>query len=416
MSLRRATATVLISMGVAAALAEACGAESGTTSTTRSSTGSGNGNGTGNGTGSGTGGATGTGAGGGNSGGSTTGGGGSIGPINPGNPDAGHDVRLADDAACASSGTTGEKKQVDLMIMMDSSGSMDMTDPGQTATRWANLSMAMPGFINDTANAGMAVGLDFFPEGGNNASCNIMDYTNVDVPMGQLPMNAMPFLNAVNARMRSGGTPTGPALSGAIQSAKTYAIANPTRQVGVLLMTDGEPTGCNVGMNPTGPAVMAAQAGANGMPSIKTYVLGVGPATGNLDAIAAAGGTMKAYMATSGGAADLSKALADIRKSTLSCDYNVPRPEAGTLDPTKVVVKVRAGAMGMYVEIPNVVNANGCAGGPNNPQGLGWYYDNPTMPTKITLCPNSCGPLQLVDGSAVEIALGCAPKIIPPPN
>jgi hypothetical protein len=402
-------------MGVAVALFEACASDpNGTTSGTRSGTG----NGTGNGTGSGTGGGTGNGAGGsGNTGGSTTGGGGSIGPINPGNPDAGADIKVSADAACAAQETKGDKKQIDLMLMMDSSGSMDMTDPGQTATRWANLSMAMPGFVNDMANAGMAVGLDFFPEGGNLPLCNATDYQNVDVPIAPLPGNAMAIINAVNARARTGGTPTAPALSGAIASAKVYAMANPTRQVAVLLLTDGEPTGCGVNnANPTGPAVMAAQQGANGTPSIKTYVLGVGPSTGNLDAIAAAGGTMKAYMATSGGAADLSKALADIRKSTLSCDYNIPKPEGGTLDPNKVVVSVREGATGNFVEVPNVGNVSGCAQSPMNMQGIGWYYDNPSAPTKITLCPNSCGPLQVVDGSQVNILLGCEPKRIPPPN
>lgn len=412
MILRRATATVLISMGVAAALFEACASDSGTTSTTRSGSGNGNGSGAGNGTG---GSGAGTGSGGGNTGGGSTGGNGGLGPINPGNPDAGADRKLADDAACASTETKGEKKQIDLMIMLDSSGSMLDVDPGQTGNRWTNLTMAIPGFVNDMANAGMALGLDFFPEGA--PSCNVADYTNVDVPMAPLPMNAMPIINTINARMPANGTPTGPALSGAIQSAKTYAMANPTRQVAVLLMTDGQPTGCGVNnANATGPAVMAAQAGTMGMPPIKTYVLGVGPSTGNLDAIAAAGGTMKAYMATSGGAADLSKALADIRKSTLSCDYNVPRPEAGTLDPTKVVVKVREGTTGNTIEVPNVRDAASCNVNPNNPMGIGWYFDNPTMPTKITLCPNSCGPLQVVDGSQVNILLGCEPVRIPPPN
>jgi hypothetical protein len=126
---------------------------------------------------------------------------------------------------------------------------------------------------------------------------------------------------------------------------------------------------------------------------------------------------MKAYMATSGGAAELSKALAEIRKSTLSCDYNIPKSDGGATDLTKVVVQVKEGMNGMLVDIPNVVNAQGCAGNPQNQMGIGWYYDNPPpgVPTKITLCPNSCGPLQIADGSEVGIMLGCVPKIIPPP-
>jgi hypothetical protein len=415
MILRRATATVLISMGVAAGSLAACSAAPSGETTTRTGSGAGAGSGNGNATGTGgsstgTGGSTGTGA--------TTGTGGSIGPppINPGNPEAGVDVKVGADAACQGIGEEGQKKPTDLLVMMDSSGSMTTVDMGQTGTRMDNLRMAMPGFINDPTNVGMMIGLDFFPQGGNQG-CNVTDYTTPDVPIAPLPGNAMPFLNAVNARTPNGGTPTGPALTGAIQTARDFQTKNPDRSINVLLMTDGEPTGCGVNMaNPTAQAAMAAQAGTMGMPPIKTYVLGVGPATGNLDAIAAAGGTMKAYMATSGGAADLSKVLADIRKSTLSCDYNIPLPEAGTLDYGKVTVSVAVGMGGTFTEIPYVVNVNGCT----NPTtgGIGWYYDfpPPATPTKITLCPNSCGPLQVADGSKVNVLLGCVPKIIPPPN
>ena len=412
MIFRRATATtVLVSIGVAAALLQACGGtEAPGTSTTRTS-GSGA-------TGSGTGGS--VGAGGGNTGGSsTTGTGGTLSPppINPGNPEAGADIRLGTDAACAGQSTKGEKKQTDLYMMMDNSGSMNEIDMGQTLSRWDNLAQAIPVFVNDPVNAGMQLGLDFFPEGGNQASCNIMDYTNANVPIDFIPgmnsMHSMAIIAAVNGRARSGGTPTTPALSGALQAAKAWQMTHMDRALSVLFLTDGEPTGCQG--NNVNAAAAVAQTYANGTPPIKTFVLGVGPATGPLDSIAAAGGTMMAYMVTNGGAAALAAALASIRKSTLSCDYNIPLPEAGVLDPGKVTVSVRAGMTGAFVEIPNVVNANGCT----NPVtgGVGWYYDfPPPAQTKIVLCPNSCGPLQIADGSEVSVLLGCVPKIIPPPN
>jgi Mg-chelatase subunit ChlD len=400
-------------MGVASALFQACAASDGSPGSTRSTSGSGGS--TGSGATTGTGGGTTTG------GGASTGTGGTVGPINPGNPEAGADIKVTADSSCAATSTKGEIKQTDLLFMMDSSGSMvGPPDPGQTQTRWQALQTAIPPFLADMANAGMMVGLDFFPEGGLNASCNIMDYTNLDVPIAIIPgannTQANAITMAINNRMPNGGTPTAPALSGAIQSARTFQMANPDRAISVLLLTDGQPTGCGVNMaNPLGPAIMAAQAGTMGTPPILTYVLGVGPDTGSLDSIAAAGGTKMAYMATSGGASALSAALAAIRKSTLGCDYVIPKPEAGALDPGKVTVSVKLGDAGSQ-ELPNVVNAAGCAGNPNNPNGLGWYYDNPTMPTKITLCPNSCGPLQVTIGSEVDILLGCAPKVIPPPN
>jgi len=416
MIFRRATATVLISMGVAAAFLQACSASPGTGETT-GRTGSGTGNGTGSGTGgsTGTGGATGGGA-------ATTGtGGGGPPPINPGNPEAGADIRLMEDASCAGLESTGEKKPTDLLMMIDSSGSMDTVDPGQMSSRWVNLTQAIPPFVTDMANAGMMIGLDFFPEGsGNQAICNVGNYGNPDVAIDLIPgmngMHAAAISTAIMGRMPANGTPTVPALTGALTTAKAWQILHPERSINVLFMTDGEPQGCN--NNNVNAAAAVASMYSNGMPPIKTYVLGVGPATGPLDTIAAGGGTTKAYMVTSGGAAELTKALADIRTSTLACDYNVPRGDAGMVDTGKIVVQVKIGANGTATDIPNVVNANGCAGNPMNPMGLGWYYDPapPATPTKIVICPNSCGPLQMTDGSGVIVKLGCVPKIIPPPN
>jgi hypothetical protein len=414
MSLRRATATVLVSIGVAAALSSlGCAAADPKGGTGRG--GKDNGSGTG---GAGSGDPTGTG---GSTGGSTTGTGGSLPPpINPGNPDATADIKVTADAACAGSATKGEKKQVDLLLMMDTSGSMDEVDPGQTLSRWDNLAQAIPTFVNDPVNAGMMVGLDFFPEGGLQASCTAADYSMPNVPVDMLPgmngMHAMSLVTAVQGRMRQGGTPTAPALTGAIQAARMWQMAHPERSISVLLLTDGEPQGCN--QRGVTQAAAAAQAGTTGMPPIKTYVLGVGPSTGPLDQIAQSGGTMMAYMVTNGGAAELAKALADIRKSTLSCDYAIPKPEAGTLDPTKVTVSVKVGATGNSVEIPNVGDVGGCNDTIRNPAGEGWFYDIPPpgTPTKITLCPKSCGPLQVTDGSEVGVLLGCEPKRIPPPS
>jgi hypothetical protein len=41
----------------------------------------------------------------------------------------------------------------------------------------------------------------------------------------------------------------------------------------------------------------------------------------------------------------------------------------------------------------------------------GWYYDNPTTPTKITLCPSTCTDVQNDPSANVSIELGCATQI-----
>jgi hypothetical protein len=418
MILRRATATVFVSIGVATALLQGCAA-----SDPAGTGGSRSGGGASTGSGTGSGGSSATGSGG------TTGSGGSFGTggtfgtgggINPGNPDATADMRVNLDAACAAESVKGERRPTDLYMMMDNSGSMDMKDNGATLSRWDNLAQAIPTFVNDPANAGMEVGLDFFPEGGVAASCNIADYTMANVPIDFLPgMNnsqANAIVTAVQGRARSGGTPTVPALSGALQAAKAWQMNNPSRSLSVLFLTDGQPTGCTGNSVPA--AAQVAQMYATGVPPIRTYVLGVGPDTGNLDAIAAAGGTMMAYMVTNGGAAELAKALAAIRKSTLSCDYNIPKKDGGVIDTKTINVQVRVGPNGAPVDIYNVDTVAGCSDVTKNPKGEGWYFDvlAPGTPTKIILCPNSCGPLQVTDGSEIGVVIGCPTVPIPPPH
>ena len=60
--------------------------------------------------------------------------------------------------------------------------------------------------------------------------------------------------------------------------------------------------------------------------------------------------------------------------------------------------------------IGQVANAGACG------SGDGWYFDNPVPPgvpppTKITLCPGSCGPLQGTAGSQLDVLLGCMVEV-----
>jgi hypothetical protein len=313
----------------------------------------------------------------------------------------------------------GEKRQVDLYLMMDSSGSMMNVDPGQTASRWDLLRAALPIFLSNPTNAGMMVGLDFFPEagpgpGGNtnaNPSCNVADYSMANVPIAMLPglNNAQidAVTAAVNGRMVQGSTPTTPALTGALTVARDWQMAHPDRSLNVVLLSDGEPTMCMPNSIETASAL--ARMFATGTPPIKTYVLGIGPFLNNLNQIAQGGGTGMAYLVDMGGAAALVAALAAIRQSTLSCDYKIPTLDGG-LDLKKINVSTRVGPTGMHAEILQVADAISCGTGP------GWFFDNAVNPTKITLCPGTCGPLQVTDGSELQVLIGCPTRIRPPPN
>jgi hypothetical protein len=372
------------------------------------------------------GGSTGAGARGGSAG---TGGSGIIGST-PGNGASdGGSGALNADAACVATAQQGEQRPIALLFMVDNSGSMTTRDPGQTQTRWELISAAIPDFLVAPQNAGLFVGLDFFPEpvpvvadagrgGGqgnnnNNALCNVTDYENLDVPIGVLPGvnngQVGAFANAIFTRAVQGNTPTTPALAGALASATAWQIAHPDQIVGVVFVTDGQPNGCNP--NTVATAAAAAAAATSATPPIRTYVLGVGPDVGNLDSIAAAGGTgPTAYLVTTGGAAALTAALDAIKGSAVSCEYKVPQVNGQLPDFTQVNVQTRVGSSGAPSSVFNVPNAAACGTDP------GWYYDVPVTqggpsPTTITLCPASCDPIKMAPNSQLQVLLGCKTDI-----
>jgi hypothetical protein len=336
------------------------------------------------------------------------GGGGGTGGTGPPNPDA----------ACVAEPRAGEQKPVDLFFMVDKSGSMNCEigtaptlclgiPPPNGMTRWRAISEALNTFVNRAENAGIGVGMAFFPQlmsGTTNPLCNVTDYNTPAVPITLLPAAAPAITMALMAQTPNGGTPTTPAITGALQYATEYAAMHPGRALALLFATDGDPQGCN--NNTVQTASAAAAAALMAMPPVKTYVLGVGPSLLNLNQIAAAGGTQKAFLVESGGAADLIKALDEIRKSTLTCDYSIPSIEGGKLDYGKVNIETRVGSNGMTQTIPPVADAAACG-----PMG-GWYYDNPAAPTRITLCPATCGPLTMTSGSTMNVLIGC--KTVPP--
>src|SRR6185295_8827525 len=94
-----------------------------------------------------------------------------------------------------------------------------------------------------------------------------------ETPIAPLPGNAQPILDSLARHMPSTATPTSPALQGAVDFSKQWAIDHPGRTVVVVLATDGGPSQCDTdSIN----IKKIAQAAHNGMPSIRTFVIGVG--------------------------------------------------------------------------------------------------------------------------------------------
>jgi hypothetical protein len=256
--------------------------------------------------------------------------------------------------------------------------------------------------------------------------CTAASYGTPVVPMTTLPAGAQALTEALNARMPDGFTPTGPALTGAIQFAQAHQTANPTHKVAIVLVTDGMPGGFIPNSPPpacTPGDVMGVstlvQTGSMGTPPIPTFVIGVfGPCDvvdqnikpqENLDSWAASGGTSKAILIRTDGdvVAELKKALTDIRTSAIKCRYETPKPGEATVDYGLVNVTFTAAPSMPATTLNYVTNAAGC-----DPTAGGWYYDvdpkTGAKPTEIITCDQSCTAFQSAGNeSVVNVVYGC---------
>jgi len=305
---------------------------------------------------------------------------------------------------CAGTSSKAEAIPLDIYIMLDQSGSMSSLVTGTNLSKWTVVTDALKTFVNQPTLNGVGVGIQYFPL--VPATCNVADYAKPDVPIAPLPGVVPALTSSISVHGPTGLTPTWPALDGAIQYAKAWQVANPTHVTIVVLATDGLPTSCNSTIANT---QMVAAAGFSGMPSIPTYVIGVGSALSNLDAIAMSGGTMSAFLVDTNANAGQAflDAMNKIRGSVLACTYLLPPPPAGMmLDYTKVNVEYTPGGGGKPITIPKVMDLAACPS-----PGLGWYYDNNAKPTQIILCPDTCTQISMDAKASINVVLGCGTVI-----
>ncbi len=303
--------------------------------------------------------------------------------------------------ACATSTAGVISPPISLVFMIDRSQSMG-SDEGMDnrATRWEPLVAGLSAFFADPANANVRASVTFFGEGGLR-TCDASGYAAPKIPMHALPDAE----NAFAGVSPGSNTPTLPALQGAITYAKQVQAALPTgEKVAIVLATDGQPYGCRSDVSNVAAAAAAVKS------TIPTYVIGVGPSTGNLTEIAVGGGTTAPIMVPTGNPAATSAALraaaGQIKASQLGCDYTLPSPPAGqTLDVNAVNVNFTPGG-GTLSTLPYSAD---CA----NPAG--WHYDDPAKPAHIVMCEAACSTLRSdTTGGKVDIIFGCS--IAAPPG
>jgi hypothetical protein len=247
----------------------------------------------------------------------------------------------------------------------------------------------------------------------NGVDCRAEVYAQPDVAIAPLPGSAAPLVTSLRAATPEGRTPTGPALQGAINQAKAWAGTHQGKKVVAVLATDGLPTECT-------PLEIAdvsriAATGLAGTPSIPTYVIGVfspqdTESPQNLQAIARAGGTTKAFIVDT--SQDVQRqflaALDAIRGSSrLSCELKLPEESTrGDFDYEKVNLQLAPG-MGAATQLVNVGSLARCGTAP----GAGWYYDadpkSGQEPTKILVCPDVCQVFSTSAKATVNLQIGC---------
>lgn len=322
--------------------------------------------------------------------------------------------------ACAGESVATERLPLDMYFLVDTSGSM--AQQAGSGTRWQLVRGALLSFLQDPANSDVGVGIGYFPEqvptsctaGDPNCTCipfvdicyptgggtcDAADYAQPAVPLSLAPQHATIESDLVSRDSNLGGTPTLPAVQGAMQHLEKWATNNPGRRVVLVLATDGEPTGCRDN-SPEAVAEVAGDA-LSGPNSIQTFVIGVGGALGSLNRVAKAGGTTQAFLtdANSSLAAAFADALSRIRTQALPCEYVIPASSnRGAVDPFQVNVVLSNASSAEPGVLPRVAGDTSCGNGP------GWYYNDPAAPTSVRLCEASC---QASTQSRIELLFGC---------
>jgi hypothetical protein len=309
---------------------------------------------------------------------------------------------------------SGQVPPLDIHILFDQSGSMALKDDGVTR-RIEAVRGALNQFFQAPESKGIGVGLAFFgyhPLSCACTSCNPADYTKPVVAVAELPNHASTLTAALATIEPTGETPTGAALRGACAYARSAMSTRTDRQLTVLLVTDGEPqaplTAAKGTCMPTiGDAIDASAECEKGSPSVRVFVLGVGPSLQNLNYIAAAGGTANAYLVEGGGGRDILNALNQIRRDAqIPCTLDIPKPNHAALDFNKVNV-IYGDSKCNLTTLVRVDSAAACFGVKD-----GWYYDHPDHPTRVRLCESTCKMVSQPMGQ-LRIAMGCQTIIIP---
>lgn len=305
--------------------------------------------------------------------------------------------------ACATSTANAEQLPLHMVVVLDKSGSMceftSATNPrdcNNPSSKWQQVTTALDTFFKSPQSKGITVSLIAFPV--NNNMCSGPTYQAPIAADITLPDTTGKLAQTIAGLSGDGSTPTTAALAGSIEYAKSVNTKLAGKgKVAVVMATDGLPQGCS-GDSISSASLIASNAKA----TVPTYVIGVGNLLNDLNALANAGGTSKAFIVSTANQAavgtEFSTALSQIRGASLACEYALPQAPAGqTLDYQKVNVQYSAGGgAAQTLKYSDTCTASD-----------GWRYDNAQSPTKILLCQSACDKAKADGAAKIDLVLGC---------
>ncbi len=318
------------------------------------------------------------------------------------------------EVVCAAQSAASELRDVQLAFALDVSASMGQGNQ-RFDLKWRPIVAAAQAFFNEPDSAALSASLTFFPAQNDDTWCTAAPYETPTVPQTALPSPAfgaaIGALNRTpNANWRT-ATPTLAVFNGTVTSLRAFAEPAPSLVQAVVLVTDGVPQGCTEEANDIEQVAAAVRASG-----IRTYVVGVANPPGidggdnldNLDIIAQAGGTERAFIVQTGDPletqAEFKAVIDSIRGVAVSCNIEIPLPPVGTaFIPEQVNVDIGSGGG----ERTRLSYAPSC----ESPDG--WRYDDPAAPATIVLCNDVCTNVQRDATATLSVEFGCERRGLP---
>jgi len=351
----------------------------------------------------------------------------------------------AGEDACGATRAGAEAKQVNILLVIDKSGSMQDTPTGFATDKWTAMKTALTAAL-DPVKGVISFGLELYPYNPTtpipyacgSACCQMpTQATAINIPVESGTTGVPKILSFIGSQSPGGGTPTAEALKQALWYYTAGAGAGLQGDKYVVLATDGAPN-CNAALTcdaahctanldaigSTGPkpqcvinnqnccapagggasclddSASVTQISALAAAGVFTFVIGI-PGSENysavLDQFAVAGGaaasaTSPKYYAVSaaggvGGLTDVFKAITVKLVTTCDLQLKVEPPDPSLLN----------------ITIDGVLL--GKAGGEAGIDG--WTLDQTTKPSTIRITGAPCEKLKLQGATSVQVLYGC---------